>query len=212
MKQETQKHQPSQPGTQDGERCDSEFIRQAQAFANYMAKEYAEPADGDIAMLLIAIDATGAEKTSHLRCTMGNRMRIAADIADMMRDKECGRDLFRNARIMAGGDDGATDELLRRHRLHLRIDYAVLALPIIMVIFTTALAIVSPAYKWTDAVGMAMLMGFNILLIVRDILDRRRQIARIRAERHSEDKERENAAAKTIFDMLRRRMNDDDDE
>ena len=212
MKQETPKHQPSQPGTQDGERCDSEFIRQAQAFANYMAKEYAEPADGDIAMLLIALDATGAEKSAHLHCTMGNRMRIAADIADIMRDKEWGRDLFRNARIMAGGDDGATDELLRRHRRQIRIDYAVLALPIIMVIFTTALAIVSPAYKWTNAVGMAMLMGTNILLIVRDILDRRRQVARILAERHSEGKERAEAAAKTFFDMLRRRMNDDDDE
>ena len=212
MKQETHKHQPSQPGTQDGERCDSEFIRQAQAFASYMAKEYAEPADGDIAMLLIALDATGAEKTTHLHCMTGSRMRIAADIADMMRDKEWGRDLFRNARIMAGGDEGATDELLRRNRRRLRIDYAVLALPIIMVIITTALAIVSPAYKWTDALGGVMLMGTNILLVVRDILDRRRQIARIRAERHSENKERAEAAAKTFFDMLRRRMNDDDDE
>jgi hypothetical protein len=211
MKQETPKHQPSQPGTQDGERCNSEFIRQAQAFANYMAKEYAEPADGDIAMLLLAHDATGAEQTAHLRCAIGNRMRIAADIADMMRDKEWGRDLFRNARIMAGGYDGATDELLRRNRRRLRIDYAVLALPIIMVIITTALAIVSPAYTWMDALGMAMLMGFNILLIVRNILDRRRQIARIMAERHSEDKERAEAAAKTFFDMLRRRMNDDDE-
>jgi hypothetical protein len=212
MKQENPKHQPLQPGTQDGERCDSEFIRRAQAFANYMAKEYAEPADGDIAMLLLALDATGAEQTAHLHCTMGNRMRIAADIADIMRDKEWGRDLFRNARIMAGGDEGATDELLRRNRHRLRIDYAVLALPIIMVIFTTALAIVSPTYKWTDALGVAMLMGTNILLIVRDILDRRRQTARILAERHSEDKERAEAAAKTFFDMLRRRMNDDDDE
>jgi hypothetical protein len=139
-------------------------------------------------------------------------MRIAADIADMMRDKEWGRDLFRNARIMAGGDDGATDELLRRNRRRLRIDYAVLALPIIMVIFNiTALAIASPAYKWPYAIGIAMLMGANILLIVRDILDRRRQIARILAERHSEDKERAEAAAKTFFDMLRRRMNDDDE-
>lgn len=213
MKQETPKHQPSQPGTQDGERCDSEFIRQAKAFVNYMAKEYAEPADGDIAMLLLALDATGAEKTAHLRCTMGNRMRIAADIADIMRDKEWGRDLFRNARIMAGGDEGATDELLRRNRLRLRIDYAVLALPIIMVTFNiTALAIASPTYKWTDALGVAMFMGFNILLIVRDILDHRRQIARILAERDSEDKERAEAAAKTFFDMLRHRMNDDDDE
>lgn len=211
MKQETQKHQPSQPGTQDGERCESEFIRQAQAFANYMAKEYAEPADGDIAMLLLALDATGAEKTAHLHCTMGNRMRIAADIADIMRDKEWGRDLFRNARIMAGGDEGATDELLRRNRRRLRIDYAMLALPVIMMIFTTAIAIVIPAYKWTDALCVAMLMGFNILLIVRDILDRRRQIARILAERHSEDKERAEAAAKTFFDMLRRRMNNDDE-
>jgi len=211
MKQETQKHQSSQPGTQDGERCDSEFIRQAQAFASYMAKEYAEPADGDIAMLLLALDATGAEKTAHLHCTMGNRMRIAADIADIMRDKEWGRDLFRNARIMAGGDEGATDELLRRNRRRLRIDYAMLALPVIMMIFTTALAIVSPAYKWTDALGVAMLMGTDILLVVRDILDRRRQIARILAERHSEDKERAEAAAKTFFDMLRRRMNDDDE-
>ena len=211
MKQETPKHQPSQPGTQDGERCDSEFIRQVQAFADYMAKEYAEPADGDIAMLLLAIDATGAEKTAHMHCTMGNRMRIAADIADMMREKEWGRDLFRNARIMAGGDDGTTDELLRRNRSRLRTDYAVLALPIIMIIFTTTLAIVSPTYKWTDAVGMAMLMGFNIMLIVRDILYRRRQTARILAERHSEDKERAEAAAKAFFDMLRRRMNDDDE-
>lgn len=212
MKQETPKHQPSQPGTQDGERCDSEFIRQAKAFADYMAKEYAEPADGDIAMLLLALDATGTEQTTHLRCTMGNRMRIAADIADIMRDKEWGRDLFRNARIMAGGDEGATDELLRRNRRRLRIDYAVLVLPIIMTIFTTALAIVTPAYKWTDAVGMAMLMGTSIMLIVRDILDRRRQVAHILAERHNEDKERAEAAAKTFFDMLRRRMNDDDDE
>jgi len=212
MKQETPKTPALQPGTQDGERCDSEFIRQAQAFASYMAKEYAEPADGDIAMLLIGLDATGTEKTYHLHCTRGNRMRIAADIADIMRDKEWGRDLFRNARIMAGGDDGATDELLRRHRRRLHIDYAVLALPIIMVIIVTALAIVTPAYKWTDAVGMAMLMGFNILLVVRDILDRRRQIARILAERHSEDKERVETAAKAFFDMLRRRMNDDDDE
>ncbi len=212
MKQETPKHQSSQTGTQDGERCDSEFIRRAQAFANYMAKEYAEPADGDIAMLLLALDATGAENTAHLRCTMGNRMRIAADIADMMHDKEWGRDLFRNARIMAGCDEGATDELLRRNRRRLRTDYAVLTLPIIMIIYTTALAIVIPAYKWTDAVGMAMLMGFSILLIVRDILDRRRQIARILAERHSEDKDRAEAAAKTFFDMLRRRMNDNDDD
>jgi len=211
MKQEPPKHQPSQPGTQDIERCDSEFIRQAQAFADYMAKEYAEPADGDIAMLLLALDATGAEKTAHLHCTMGNRMRIAADIADMMRNKEWGRDLFRNARIMAGGDDGATDELLRRNRRRLRIDYAVLALPVIMMIFTTALAIVSPDYKWTVALGAAMLMGTNILLIVRDILDRRRQVARILAERHSENKERAEAAAKTFFDMLQRRMNDDDE-
>lgn len=212
MKQETPKHQSSQPGTQDGERCDSEFIRQAQAFANYMAKEYAEPADGDIAMLLLALDDTGAEKTAHLHCTMGNRMRIAADIADMMRDKKWGRDLFRNARIMAGGYDGTTDELLRRNRRRLRIDYAVLALPIMMIIFTTALAIVSPAYKWPYALGVAILMGTNILLVVRDILDRRRQIARIQAERHSEDKERAEAAAKTLSDMLRRRMNDDNDE
>lgn len=212
MKQETPKHQPSQPGTQDGERCDSEFIRQAQAFANYMAKEYAEPADGDIAMLLIALDATGAEKTAHLHCTMGSRMRIAADIADIMRDKEWGSELFRNARIMAGGDDGATDELLRRNRRRLRTDYAVLALPIIMIIITTALAIVTPAYKWTNAVSVAMLMGFNILLIVRDILACHRQTARILAERHSDDKERAEAAAKAFFDMLRRRMNDDDDE
>lgn len=212
MKQETPKHQPSQPGTQDGERCDSEFIRQVQAFADYMNKEYAKPADGDIAMLLLALDATGAEQTAHLHCTMGSRMRIASDIAHIMRDKEWGRDLFRNARIMAGGDDGATDELLRRNRRRIRIDYAVLVLPIIMVIFTTALAIVSPAYKWTDAVGVALLMGTNILLVVRDILDRRRQTARILAERHSEDKERAEAAAKTFFDMLRRRMNDDDDE
>lgn len=211
MKQENPKHQSSQPGTQDGDRCDSEFIRQAKAFADYMAKEYAEPADGDIAMLLLALDATGAEQTAHMRCTMGNRMRIAADIAAMMRDKEWGRDLFRNARIMAGGDVGATDELLRRNRRRLRIDYAGLTLSIIMVIFTTVLAIAIPAYKWTDALGMAMLMGFNILLIVRDILDRRRQIARIRAERNSEDKERAEAAAKTFFDMLRRRMNDDDE-
>lgn len=211
MKQETQKHQPSQPGTQDGERCDSEFIRQVQAFADYMNKEYTKPADGDIAMLLLAIDDTSAEKTARLHCMMGDRMRIAADIADIMRNKEWGRNLFRFARIIAGGDDGATDELLRRNRRRLRTDYAVLALPIIMVIFTTALAIVSPAYKWTDAVGMAMLMGFNILLIVRDILDRRRQIARILAERHSEDKERAKSAAKTFFDMLRRRMNDDDE-
>lgn len=211
MKQETPKHQPSQPGVQNIERCDSEFIRQTQAFADYMAKEYAEPADGDIAMLLIALDATGAEKSAHLHCTMGNRMRIAADIADIMRDKGWGRDLFRNARIMAGGDEGATDELLRRNRRRIRIDYAVLALPIIMVIFTTTLAIVSPTYKWTDAVGIAMLMGFNILLIVRDILYCRRQTARIRAERHSEDKERADAAAKAFFDMLRRRMNDGDE-
>ncbi|MBR6899748.1 MAG: hypothetical protein IKN29_05600, partial [Bacteroidales bacterium] len=63
MKQETPKHQPSQPGIQDIDRCDSEFIRQAKAFADYMAKEYAEPADGDIAMLLLALDATGAEQT-----------------------------------------------------------------------------------------------------------------------------------------------------
>ena len=211
MKQETPKHQPSQPGTQDGDRCDSEFIRQAQAFASYMAKEYAEPADGDIAMLLLALDATGAERTAHLHCMIGNRMRIAADIADIMHDKEWGRDLFRNARIMAGGDDGATDELLRRNRRRLRIDYAMLALPMIMIIFTTALAIVSPTYKWTDTIGVAMLMGTNILLVVRDILDRRRQTARILAERHSEDKERAEAATKAFFDMLRRRMNDDDE-
>ena len=143
---------------------------------------------------------------------MGNRMRIAADIADIMRDKEWGRNLFRNARIMAGGDDGATDELLRRNRRRLRIDYAVLALPIMMEIFTTAFAIVSPTCDWTDALGMAILMGTNILLIVRDILDRRRQIDRIMAERHSEDKERAKSAAKAFFDMMRRRMNDDDDE
>lgn len=215
MKQENpdnRQEQTSQPGTQGGERCDSEFIRQVQAFANYMAKEYVEPADGDIAMLLLAIDDTGAEKNAHLHCTMGSRMLIAADIADMMRDKKWGRDLFRNARIMAGGDEGATDELLHRNRRRLRIDYAVLALPASMVIFTTALAIVSSTYNWTDAVGIALLMGTNILLIARDILDRRRQIARIRAERNSEDKERAEAAAKTFFDMLRRRMNDDDDE
>ena len=211
MKQEPPKTPASQPGTQDIDRCDSEFIRQAQAFANYVAKEYAEPADGDIAMLLLALDATGTENTVHLHCMTGSRMRIAADIADIMHNNEWGRDLFRNARIMAGGDEGATDELLRRNRRRLRIDYAVLVLPIIMVIFTTALAIVSPAYKWTDTVGIAMLMGTNILLIVRDILYRRRQTARILAERHSEDKERAEAAAKTFFDMLRRRMNDDDE-
>lgn len=212
MKQETPKHQPSQPGTKDIDRCDSEFIRQVQAFADYMNKEYTKPANGDIAMLLLAIDDTSAEKTARLHCMMGDRMRIAADIADIMRNKEWGRDLFRNARIMAGGDEGATDELLRRNRLRLRIDYAVLVLPIIMVIFTTALAIVSPTCDWTDALGMAILMGTNILLIARDILDRRRQTARILAERHSEDKERAEAAAKTFFDMLRRRMNDDDDD
>lgn len=209
MKQETPRHQPSQPGTQD---IDSEFIRQAHAFAKYMAKEYVEPAGGDIAMLLLALDATGAGQVPHLHCTMGNQMHIAADIADMMHDKEWGRDLFRNARIMAGGDEGATDELLRRNRRRLRTDYAVLALPIIMVILITTVAIASHGYRWVDAVGMTMLMGFNILLIVRDILDRRRQIARILAERHSEDKERAEAAAKNFFDMLRRRMNDDDDE
>lgn len=211
MKQETQKQQPSQPGTQDGERCDSEFIRRAQAFANYMAKEYAEPADGDIAMLLLALDATGAEKTAHLRCTMGNRMRIAADIADIMRDKEW-RDLFRNARIMAGGDDGATDELLRRNRRRLNRDYAFLVLPIGYSLLLAVLTVLSPAFHLSTTIASVFLMAFLTMLIVRDILDRRRQIARIRADRHSEDKERAEAAAKTFFDMLRRRMNDDDDE
>lgn len=212
MKQETPKHQPSQSGTQDIERCDSEFIRQAQAFANYMAKEYAEPADGDIAMLLIALDATGAEHTAHLHCTMGNRMRIAADIADIMRDKEWGRDLFRNARIMAGGDDGATDELLRRNRRRLNCDYAFLVLPIGYSLLLAVLTVLSPAFHLSTTIASVFLMAFLTMLIVRDILDRHRQIARILAERHSEGKERAEAAAKTFFDMLRRRMNDDDDE
>ncbi len=212
MRQESPKHQPSQPGTQDIDRCDSEFIRQAQAFASYMAKEYAEPADGDIAMLLIALDATGAEKTSHLRCTMGSRMRIAADIADMMHDNKWGQDLFRKARIMAGGDEGVTGELLRRNRRRLNRDYAFLALPIGYSILLTVLTALSPAFHLPTTIASVLLMAFLTMLIVRDILDRRRQIARIQAERHSEDKERAETAAKTFFDMLRRRMNDDDDD
>ena len=216
MKQETSKHQSSQPGTQDGERCDSEFIRQAQAFTNYMAKEYAEPADGDIAMLLIALDATDAEKTSHLHCTMGSRMRIAADIADMMRDKEWGRDLFRNARIMAGGDDGATDELLRRNRRRLNRDYAFLVLPIGYSLLLAVLTVFSSAFHLTTTIASVFMMAFLTMLIVSDIKDLRHKTRRLADSIDSDRRERRNMLGAAMMGMLaqmaHRDRDDDDDE
>ena len=215
MKQETPKHQPSQPDTQDGERCDSEFIRQAKAFASYMAKEYAEPADGDIAMLLIALDATGAEKTAHLHCTMGNRMRIAADIADIMRDKEWGRDLFRNARIMAGGDDGTTDELLRRNRRRLNCDYAFLVLPIGYSLLLAVLTALSPAFHLSVTIAIVFLMAFLTMLIVSDIKDLRRKTRRLADSIDSDRRERRHmlgAAMMGFLAQMAHRDRDDDDE
>ncbi len=216
MKQENTDDRQAQTAQQEIERCDSEFIRQAQAFVNYMSKEYAEPADGDIAMLLIALDATGAENTTHLHCTMGNRMRIAADIADRMHDKEWGRDLFRNARIMAGGDEGATDEILRRNRRRLNRDYAFLALPIGYSLLLAVLTAISPAFHLSVTIASVFTMAFLTMLIVSDIKNLRRKIRRLADSIDGDRQERRQMLGAAMMGMLsqmaHRDRNDDDDE
>jgi len=219
MKQENTDNRQEQTAQQLREK--SAFINQVSSFAEYMQKEFIEPSDGDIGLIVCAADRTYDKasdgRTGACHVVLGGRAVTVASLASMMQQDEM-QDLFRKARILSstdGSNNYMADEL-RRLRRRLNRDYAFLVLPIGYSLLLAVLTAISPAFHLPMTIASVFLMAFLTMLIVSDIKDLRRKYRRLADSIDGDRRERRNMLGAVMMGMLaqmaHRDRDDDDDE
>ena len=216
MKQEnTGKNRQEQIAQQVRE--ESAFINQVTSFAEYMQKEFIEPSDGDMGLIICAADRIydkdNDKQTGACHVVLGGRAVNVASLASMMRQDEM-QDLFRKARILSStdGSNGYMTAELRRLRSRLNRDYAFLVLPIGYSILLAVLTAISPDFHLTTTIASVLLMVFLTMLIVRDIKDLRRKTRRLADSIDSDRQERSNMLGAAMMGMLAQMAHRDDDD
>ena len=215
MKQDNTKNRQAAKAQQIREK--SAFINQVASFVEYMQKEYTDPSDGDMGLIICATDHTADERTGALHVVLGGRAVNVASLASMMQQDDM-QDLFRHARILSStdGSNGYMTDELRRLRSRLNRDYAFLILPIGYSILLAVLTAISPAFHLTTTIASVLLMAFLTMLIVRDIKDLRRKTRRLADSIDEDRRERSNLLGAAMMgflaQMAHRDRDDDDDE
>lgn len=199
----------------------SAFIHQVASFAEYMQKEFIEPSDGEMGLIVCAADHTynkGNDKQAGAcHVVLGGRAVNVASLASMMRQDEM-QDLFRKARILSStdGSNGYMADELRRLRSRLNRDYAILALPIGYSLLLAVLTVFIPTFHLTTTIASVFVMAFLTMLIVSDIKDLRRKIRRLADSIDGDRREHRHLLGAAMMGMLaqmaHRDRNDEDDE
>lgn len=197
----------------------SAFINQVTSFAEYMKKEFTDDSDGDMGLIICAIDRTCGKDDNKqpVAChiVLGGRAVNVASLASMMQQDEM-QDIFRKARILSstdGSNSYMTDEL-RRLRRRLRWTYAAGAFCALCTLALIALQFIVGG-NWMIAVGTVILMLVTGANLAGQALDLRRK-TRLLADSIDKDRqERRNMLGAAMMGMLAQmahRDRDDDDE
>ena len=191
----------------------SAFINQVASFAEYMQKEFIEPSDGDMGLIICAADHSADEQTGACHVVLGGRVVTVASLASMMQQDEM-QDLFRKARILSStdGSNGYMADELRRLRSRLNRDYAFLVLPIGYSLLLAVLTALSPAFHLSVTIAIVFLMAFLTMLIVSDIKDLRRKTRRLADSIDSDRRERRHMLGAAMMGMLSQMAHRDDDD
>lgn len=200
----------------------SAFINQVASFAEYMQKEFIEPSDGEMGLIVCAADRRtynkdNDEQTGACHVVLGDRAVNIASLASMMRQDEM-QDLFRKARILSStdGSNGYMADELQRLRSRLNRDYAVLALPIGYSLLLAVLTVFIPTVHLITTIASVFVMFFLTMLIVSDIKDLRRKTRRLADSIDDDRRERRHLFGAAMMGMLaqmaHRDRDDDDDE
>ena len=191
----------------------SEFIKRVNNFAHFMQKEYIEECDGELALMLCAMDKNiGDGKAGAAHIVLGDRMMLTAAVASMMQQDGMG-EIFRAARMTAGEmeNEHRDIEVLRRK---LRVGYGMVGLTVFWTLCLIGLQVWGVA-NWITTVSNLLLMVFIGYQLWHTIRDQRRTLKRIEEEEKNDRRERLDRAIGMFSAMLKDlagRMNHDDDE
>ena len=215
MKQEnTGKNRQEQTAQQLREK--SAFINQVASFAEYVQKEFINPSDGDIGLIICAADHTADEQTGACHVVLGGRAVNVASLASMMQQDEM-QDLFRNARILSStdGSNGYMTDELRRLRRRLRWTYAAGAFCALWTLAIIALHFINGG-SWTITVCSVLLMLSADANLAGQALDLRRKTRRLADSIDEDRQERRHMLGAAMMGMLgqmaHRDRDDDEDE
>lgn len=191
----------------------SEFIKRVNDFAHFMQKEYIDECDGDIGLLICALDKTiGDGKAGAAHIVLGGKATVTAGLVSMMQQENM-RDVFHVARTVAG--ECAIDrENIGGLRRRLRLGYWMAGLCALWTAFLVFLQVWGVA-NWITTVSNLLLMGFIGYQLWMTIRDQRRKLKRIEREEMQERRERLDHAMGMFTAMLKDmagRMNGDDDD
>lgn len=219
MKQENTDNRQEQTAQQLREK--SAFINQVTSFAEYMQKEFIEPSDGDMGLIICAADHTTYDKdngkqTGACHIVLGGRAVTVASLASMMQQDEM-QDLFRHARILSstdGSNSYMADEL-RRLRRRLRWTYGAAAFCGLWTLTLIALQFIAGG-SWTITVCSVLLMLATDANLAGQALDLRRRTRCLADSIDGDRQERRQMLGAAMMGMLSqmayRDRDDDDDE
>lgn len=191
----------------------SEFIKRVNDFARFMQKEYIEECDGELALMLCAMDKNvGDGKAGAAHIVLGGRMTMTAAVASMMQQDGMG-EIFRVAR-MAAGEMKSEHRDIEGLRRKLRVGYGMVGLMVFWTLCLIGLQVWGVA-NWITTVSNLLLMVYLGYQLWHTIRDQRRTLKRIEEEEKNERRERLDRAMGMFSAMLKdiaNRMNGDDDE
>ena len=191
----------------------SEFIKRVHDFAHFMQKEYIDECDGELALMLCAMDKNvGDGKAGAAHIVIGGMRTMTAAVASMMQQDGIG-EIFRVAR-MAAGEMESEHRDIEGLRRKLRVGYGIVGLTVFWTLCLIGLQVWGVA-NWITTVSNLLMMVFLGYLLWRTIRDQRRTLKRIEEEEKNERRERLDRAMGMFSAMLKDiagRMNHDDDE
>lgn len=169
----------------------SEFLKRVTDFAQFMQKEYIEPSDGEMSLLISAGDATLDDgNTPHMHCALGHGSLTSAGLAAMMSDENA-QPLFRMARRMADDYTDLDDRRreLRRRRRRLIAAIALCTVWTLVLVAMLALDIVMHRSPFTDITSL-LLMAAVVLNLYPQWLALQRDRRRLSADEHDHARNR----------------------
>lgn len=190
----------------------SAFINQVASFAEYMKKEYTEPSDGDMGLIICATDHTADERPVACHIVLGGRAVNVASLASMMQQDDI-QDLFRHARILSStdGSNGYMADELRRLRRRLRWTYAAGAFCALWTLALIALQFIFGG-SWMITVCSVLLMLATDVNLAGQVLDLRRKTRRLAESIDGDRQERRNMLGAAMMGMLAQMVHRDRDD
>lgn len=198
----------------------SAFINQVASFAEYMQKEFIDPSDGNMGLIICAADHTyykdNDERAGACHIVLGGCAVTVASLASMMQQEQM-QDLFRKARILSStdGSNGYMADELRRLRRRLRWTYGASAFCGLWTLALIALQFIFGG-SWMITVCSVLLMLATDVNLTGQVLDLRRKVRRLADSIDGDRRERRNMLGAAMMGMLakmaHRDRDDDDDE